>query len=106
MGLKEIIANKKLQGKLTNLFCGISDSYMDITERVEKNKMVKSAAVEMLIVVNDSGKVDYKNLKTNNPQGERLFIESDKKFIPLFQTIEKTIEQYNADLTDTLNIVK
>ena len=99
MGLNELIANKKLRTQINDLYHRIHDSYTDITDRVVENKLTKPAAVDMLIVVKDEGKQDYATLKSNNQQSERLFIESDKKFTPLFQNIEEAIEEYNTDLT-------
>lgn len=102
MGLKEIIAIKKINKQLENLYCGITDSFMDITDRVDKNKLAKSAAVEMLEVVGSSGKDDYAKIKASNTQYEEVFIKADKEFTPLFRDIDKRIEKYNNDLGFTI----
>ncbi len=95
MGLMEVIASKKMKIQLNNLYCGITDSYIDLTSRVNANKLTKSAAKEMLKVVYESGREDYNNLKATNTNLQDLFIESDKKFNSLFYNIERTMENYD-----------
>ena len=97
MGLKEIVANKKLKIELTNLYCGITDYFLDIIEDVEQNRLSKSVGADMLKLVYDSGKNDYAKLKGSNPSLDKQFIERDKSFNSLFKDIENAIERYNVN---------
>jgi len=90
--------NKTLKTKLNNLYHTISDSFVEIKEDVSENTLSKGTAVGMLEEVYNNGKSDYADIKSKNSDADKLFIESDKKFNPLFGNIQNYIDQYNADL--------
>ena len=98
MGLKEIIAIKKLQSKLDNLYLDVQDSFVEVTERVERNKLTKPAGVGILEATYDSGTERYSQLKEANLNSTDIFIENDKRFNSLFKNIKNCIENYNNDL--------
>ena len=97
MGLNEIIINKRLKFKLGNLYCEITDSFIDVTEMINLNRLEKSVGINMLQTICQNGKRDYKNLKSNNPN-DILFTKSDNDFYTLFDDIESTIKKYSNEL--------
>ena len=99
MGLKEIIANKKLKGKLDDLYLDVQDSFVDVTDRVNRNKLTKDAGAGILEATYDSGTERYGKLKESNPNSTDIFVENDKRFNVLFKSIQLHIENYNNDLT-------
>ena len=91
-------SSKNIRAKLNDLYHDISDSFTDIKGSVSENTLSKSTAVGMLEEIYNNGKSDYIDIKSSNSNAEKLFIESDKKFNPLFGNIQNHIDQYNADL--------
>ena len=99
MGLKEMIANKKLKGALENLYLDVESSFVEYVDRVNRNKLSKEAAIPMLEAICESGEERYNRYKESNPNATDIFVENDKRFTVLFKGIKRHIDDYNSNLT-------